>query len=169
MGGNALSECVVFGSIAGTHAARYAARSKGYRIRGKTVKDIEVLLRNWQERTPDPSKSPGELKRRLAQIMFAKVGIIRNGEQLRRARRELESLAVEAQTKMSCQKPRDLLEAIEVTNLITTARLVLHGALRRKESRGSHYREDYPETDEENWRVSIRSDGSSMSTAGLPD
>lgn len=160
MGGNALSECVVFGSIAGSQAAQYAARSKGYQIESSMITNAEILLTNWREKTPDPSKSLRELKRRLAQIMFAKVGIIRNGEQLEKARREVESLAEEAQTRMCCQKPRDILQAIEMINLITTARLVLHRALMRTESRGSHYREDYPETDENSWRISIRTDGS---------
>ena len=60
---------------------------------------------------------------------------------------------------MGCQNPKDILQAIELTNLIMTSRLVLHGALRRTESRGSHYREDHPETDDRRWRVHLSNEG----------
>jgi succinate dehydrogenase/fumarate reductase flavoprotein subunit len=95
----------------------------------------------------------------LAEIMFAKAGIIRTGAQLEEARSEVESLAKEAQTSTGCQTPKDILQAIEVIHLIKTSRLVLHGALRRTESRGSHYREDYPEADDRRWLVHLIREG----------
>jgi succinate dehydrogenase/fumarate reductase flavoprotein subunit len=159
MGGNALSECVVFGALAGPEASQYARRTGAYPFAKGLIRKREKQILLWREANPNSSRSPQEFKKRLAEIMFAKVGIIRKGEQLEQARRELESLAEQAQVSMSCQNPKDVLQAIEVINLITTSRLVLHGALRRTESRGSHYREDYPETDDRRWRLHLLSEG----------
>ncbi|MBI5969146.1 MAG: FAD-binding protein, partial [Deltaproteobacteria bacterium] len=152
MGGNALSECIVFGALAGREASQYASRTRAHSFEKGIIQKREKQILLWRERSPNSSRSPREFKKRLAEIMFAKAGIIRKGEQLEQARREVESLAEQAQTSIGCQNAKDVLQVIEVINLITTSRLVLHGALRRTESRGSHYREDYPETDDRRWR-----------------
>lgn len=159
MGGNALSECVVFGALAGHQASQYAAWTRRYPVETCKIEKAKRLLAQWRGKGPDSPKSSQEFKKHLAQIMFAKVGIIRNGEQLERAQKEVESLDEEAQTAMGCQGPREIIEVIELKNLITTARMVIRGALLRTESRGSHCREDYPETDNQRWLVSIKNEG----------
>ncbi len=129
MGGNALSECVVFGALVGCEASQYARRTRAHSFeKGITQKGEEQIVL-WREMARRSFRSPQEFKKRLAEIMFAKAGIIRKGEQLEEARSEVESLAKEAQTSMGCQNPKDILRAIEVINLIVTSRLVLHGAL----------------------------------------
>ncbi|MBM4332385.1 MAG: FAD-dependent oxidoreductase [Deltaproteobacteria bacterium] len=155
MGGNALSECVVFGALAGRQATQYAVLAKGFPLETGMIQKAEKQLAHWREKSLDPSQSPQAFKKRLAQIMFTQVGIIRNGEQLEKARKKVESLAEDAQTAMGCQGPRDVMEAIEMINLTTTSRLVIRGALRRTERRGSHYREDYPEINDRRWRIPI--------------
>jgi succinate dehydrogenase/fumarate reductase flavoprotein subunit len=59
---------------------------------------------------------------------------------------------------MRCNSANDVMRAFELLNLLTTAKLVIGGALIRKESRGSQYREDFPETDDTLWQRSIRTD-----------
>lgn len=159
MGGNALSECVVFGALAGCEASQYARRTRAYSFETGIIQKGEEQIVLWREMAHRSSRTPQEFKKRLAEMMFDRAGIIRKGEQLEEARSEVESLAKEAQTSMGCQNPKDVLQAIEVVNLITTSRLVLQGALRRTESRGSHYREDYPETDDRRWRVHLVNEG----------
>lgn len=58
-------------------------------------------------------------------------------------------------TSKSKYMNRELLEAIENKNMFTTAKTVILSALERKESRGAHFRSDYPETDNENYLVNI--------------
>jgi succinate dehydrogenase/fumarate reductase flavoprotein subunit len=159
MGGNALSECVVFGALAGHEASQYARRTRAHSIEKGIIQKGEEQIVLWGEMALRSCRSPQEFKKRLAEIMFANAGIIRKGKQLEEARREVESLAEQAQVSMGCQNPKDVLQAIEVVNLIATSRLVLHGALRRAESRGSHYREDYPETDDRRWRLHLINGG----------
>jgi succinate dehydrogenase/fumarate reductase flavoprotein subunit len=59
---------------------------------------------------------------------------------------------------------RALRRAMEVDNSLTTAELMARAALMRRESRGSHYREDYPQRDDDHWKVNIllRIDGERM-------
>jgi len=66
---------------------------------------------------------------------------------------------LEIETVMRCKNSKDVMRAFELLNQITTARLVIRGALIRAESRGSQYREDFPETDDSRWQISIRTDG----------
>jgi len=159
MGGNALSECVVFGVLAGRGAAAYVARAKGRPLQAGVVQKVKEQVTRWRELPPDFGKSPRELKERLAKIMFTKAGIVRNRDQLEKAKKEIDILAHEIETVMRCKNSKDVMRAFELLNQITTARLVIRGALIRAESRGSQYREDFPETDDSRWQISIRTDG----------
>lgn len=159
MGGNALSECVVFGALAGREAARYATRGRKPLPAKSMTEKAEKRIARLRERDPGASPSPRAFKERLAWTMSEQAGIIRNGPRLETAREGVESLAHEAQSAMCCPGPKDVQSAFELMNMLTTARLVIGGALRRTESRGSHYREDYPQTDDRAWRVSLASEG----------
>lgn len=159
MGGNALSECVVFGTLAGRQAASYAARAKTQSFQESAIRRAKDQVNRWRELPPGRGQSPRQLKKRLAQIMFTKAGIVRNREQLEEAEKEVDILAKEGQAAMYCKNPKDVMRAFELNNQITTARLVIRGALIRTESRGSQYREDFPHTDESHWQTSIRTDG----------
>lgn len=159
MGGNALSECVVFGVLAGHQAASFATRAKGHAIGAGVVEKVRAQLTRWREVSSDFGRSPREFKERLAQIMLTRVGIVRNRDQLEKAKKEVDILAQESQTAMHCKNPKDVMRALELVNQITTAQLVIRGALIRTESRGSQYREDFPETDDGHWQVPVRTDG----------
>ena len=161
MGGNALSECVVFGVLAGHWAAAHARDAKGFSMAPGVAEKAKVQISRWIERTPESGKSPRELKKRLAQIMFANAGIVRSQKQLEIAKNEVDILEKEAQSAMCCNNANDVMRAFELINLLTTAKLVIRGASVRRESRGSQYRQDFPETDDKNWQRSIRTDESS--------
>lgn len=156
MGGNALSECVVFGSLAGREAAACAATTGRPSVPPGPAEEAARQVGSWTEK--GPGLSPRELKRRLAQIMFANAGIVRSHMGLETAWKEVAALEREARNAMCCGSTTDVMRAFELMNLITTAKLVISGASARTESRGSQCREDFPETDDARWLRPIRTD-----------
>ncbi|MDK2882752.1 MAG: fumarate reductase (CoM/CoB) subunit [Bacillota bacterium] len=151
VGGNALTEAVVFGRRAGQAAARYAkenARTPSLPVPRQT----EERLKRWQE---GRGTSPRELKRRLNGVAGTYLGVLRSGKGLAAAIRELEELAAEAR-EVKAEAPREIREAFEAENLILTGLMVAHSALLREESRGTHYREDFPAEGGPAWQCNIR-------------
>ena len=81
--------------------------------------------------------------------MEKKVGIIRCGVSLREALEELE------EWDRILDAPLTSKEEFELKNMVTVAKLTTASALRREESRGAHYRSDFPSTDDEKWKTHI--------------
>ena len=80
------------------------------------------------------------LKQKIRDLMWEKVGIIRNEKNLKEALKEMEKISEAFGYTDKCPSK----EAYEVRNLLTIGKLVIEFALKRKESRGGHFREDYP-------------------------
>ena len=76
------------------------------------------------------------------------VGPLRTGEGLLKAKNQVEDLK-ERSYKTSWQTPKELQNRIELASLLTTAQMIIEGALQRQESRGVHFRKDYPTEREE--------------------
>ncbi|MGS0763235.1 L-aspartate oxidase [Syntrophomonas curvata] len=89
--------------------------------------------------------APGECKPALQEIMWDKVGIIRNEDSLKEANEQVEYLY------NNLARGNDPLAYYEVINMLTVARIIIQAALWRKESRGGHYRSDYPQRDNLRW------------------
>lgn len=85
-------------------------------------------------------------RRRLQKVMAANVGTVRHGRGLEEAVAELDALLA------TLKAPRPDIEEYELYNLVTVATHIARAALLRTESRGAHLREDYPATDDLNWR-----------------
>ena len=91
------------------------------------------------------------------ELMWEKVAIIRNENGLKSALNKIEELKSKS---LNMHVPegwgfnKNLLDALEIVNMLTLASLVTQSAILSRESRGSHYREDYPERDER-WNRSI--------------
>ena len=101
------------------------------------------------EATPHIEYSDEELdatRTTVQNIMWHHVGLVRNGEGLQTASDELQKL------HEKFRHPQATREAIEVANLVQTALLVTRAAVERQESRGAHFRLDFPETDDANWQ-----------------
>lgn len=96
-----------------------------------------------------PNANATDIRRRLQKIMAANVGIVRNEDGLSDAIREIHELS------MMLAAPAARLEEYELHNLLTVANHIAKAALIRQESRGSHLREDYPETDDFTWKHHI--------------
>jgi L-aspartate oxidase len=99
------------------------------------------------------SQADEEVKRAKTEIreeMTQDVGIIRSGENLKKALNKIETL-----TRKFENRENTTLSDLELQNILLLSRLLTESALEREESRGAHYRTDFPETDNENWRRHI--------------
>jgi succinate dehydrogenase/fumarate reductase flavoprotein subunit len=100
------------------------------------------------------------LRDEVEALMWEKAGLVRTGVGLEEAVGRLDELldAVQqayVENRHLIQFNMEWHHIIDVTNLITVSRLVANTALHREESRGAHYREDFPATDNEKWLVNI--------------
>lgn len=150
-GGNALTECIVFGARAGKHAAEYAKNVPRKQISTKEIKERNERVDEITGREFSKSGNPKLVKSRVQEIMGKKVGAIRSQQSLMEAEEELTQLEEENLQKIYGKKPEELMEALEATNLFAVACLVVEAALERKESGGAHYRSDYPHQKDQKW------------------
>lgn len=169
VGGNALTNIVVFGLAAGKTAAE-EARAGGRAVTGSgraawagATARLRERLEGWgvaldpdgslrlgglrpggaRGRTERGSVGPVELRKRLAEVADRFLGPVRRADTLERALSELGELE-RATAETSCRTPSELLQALEVLAGVRTATRVAEAALARRESRGPHFREDYP-------------------------
>ena len=153
--GNAFPEMIVFGARAGRFAAQEADKRGGPpgAQEDQIRESMEALSDLCQGRAGDIA--PREMRQAIRQIMGTHAHVFRNGEgikealvQLRGLERNLPSLRIDPVGGMR-YNPR-LIEALDVRWLLHTAQIVCRAALQREESRGFHFREDFPEA-RESW------------------
>jgi len=152
LGGNAICETLVFGNIAGNQAARAAAKKEPTTVIWSEVAVEVERLR--QLASGNGRKSLDELEQSLRQMMWDKVGVIRERRGLEVARQEILALRAEL-TAVSVTDHRCMFQAIKLANMLTVSEMICRSALIRTESRGSHYRTDYPEEDNGQWLKNI--------------
>ncbi|MAG14675.1 MAG: hypothetical protein CL874_02165 [Dehalococcoidales bacterium] len=154
LAGNSVIETQVFGTRAGYYAADYAAG-----VTTPTPDPVELINHEYeQSRSAFDGRSgfkPIQLKKEIQDIMWNKVGIVRNGEGLIAAIRELEGIRQDKMPALylssaSKRYNYEWVEAMEVDNMITVTEIMSRCALMRQESRGAHYRSDFSETDNAN-------------------
>ncbi len=158
LGGNSLLETVVFGKIAGNAVLRYldGLEKTGVVAEGEIEsekKRIEEKVKALMSR--DSGVDHIQVRNELRQVMSEKVGIFRNGTDLKEAVGVINNLKDKARDiyvrNKSSRFNLDLMRALEVQGMVEVAEVIAKGALRRTESRGSHYRTDFPKRDDENW------------------
>ncbi|EAJ6399098.1 fumarate reductase flavoprotein subunit [Campylobacter jejuni] len=157
LGGNSCAETVVAGMIVGDYFADYC-KNNGEVIDTNVVKDFLTKEYQYLRSLVDKEGKHNvfEIKNRMKEIMWDKVAIFRTGEGLKEAVDELEKLYKDSQDvkvhckELDCANP-ELEEAYRVPRMLKIALCVAYGALLRTESRGAHYREDYPKRDDLNW------------------
>lgn len=157
LGGNSCAETVVAGMIVGDYFADYC-KNNGEAIDTDLVKKFLTKEYEYLKSLVDKEgkNSVFEIKNRMKEIMWDKVAIFRTGEGLKEAVDELEelykkSLDVKVHSKNIATANPELEEAYRVPRMLKVALCVAYGALLRTESRGAHYREDYPKRDDLNW------------------
>lgn len=152
LGGSALTEVVVFGKLAGETARQEAGKQKiaDRKLLDAYFSDQDKKVAEITQDRPG-AVSGTKLKKRLGDVMWECGGIVRNNELLDKGLKEISTLKQEAKNLKSDGRGvwnYSLLEALEVGHMLKVAETVLLSAKARQESRGSHYREDYPQKDD---------------------
>ncbi len=147
MGGNALSETLVFGARAGNAAAAWAKQA-GEGNRHALLRQLKERTQHWQT----IASRGADFLEKLREIMWRDGGIIRSQQSLGRAMETVRSMQEEPSSTPPEQGHPGLQRTIECYTAIQAATLILEAAMRRCESRGAHFREDFPEQDDQNWR-----------------
>jgi fumarate reductase flavoprotein subunit len=158
LGGNSVAETVVAGMIVGEYIADFC---------DKADNDIRIptgVIREFVEREQAKlnglllsrgSEDASQLKARMQEIMTAKVGIFRKGSDLEQAVDELQKLLVRSRNiglRSSSPGPNpELITAYRTRMMLKVALTIAYGALVRTESRGAHFREDYPRRNDAEW------------------
>jgi succinate dehydrogenase/fumarate reductase flavoprotein subunit len=152
LGGNSLAEGQVFGRRAGMHAAEYSKGSQLPHVTQQTIdaeiNRVEALV---QRRT---GLKASELLSEIKSVMWNNVGIIRDAEKLTIAQKEIKRLQDEAHV-LQAEDKSQLQSCLEIQDMLKTAEVIILAALVRRESRGAHYRSDYPQMDPA-WEKNIR-------------
>ena len=152
LGGNSLSDLLVFGKLAGEHAARYASEVSSVRVAAEAAeRSAQNALEPFGRDAAGPSKEgPYQVQHALQEMMQELVGIVRREEEMQQALEGLSALRNRA-ARVSVPGNREYNPgwhtALDLQNLLTVAEAVTRSALERKESRGGHFREDFPEKD----------------------
>jgi len=164
LSGVALTEVYVFGPVAGRTAARHASSEE---LVSPDKEEINAEIGRLERLFKAGSgMRPFEAKAAIQDVMWKRLGPVRDGLGIETAITAFERIEREQMTGMviGCKDRvynRDRMEAIEVPLMVKTAHLVARAASERKESRGSHYRTDFPERNDEDWlrNIVIKKDG----------
>ena len=149
LGGNSLSDLLVFGMRAGKYAAEFAARQSSAKIDSQQADEIvRIALEPFNRQSG--GEGPYQVEHDLQTMMQELVGIVRREEEMRRAVDALKTLRERAKN-VSVTGNREYNPgwhtALDLQNLITVSEIVARAALERKESRGGHFRDDFPDKD----------------------
>lgn len=151
LGGGMVTNCQVFGARAGKFAAEYALKAGARDLTRKTLDSPLARLRSYGRGDRDAE----DVLVALQEATGTHLVVLRNERGLQTLLARIQELREEWLTQVAVNEVQALRRAIEVENSLLTAELMARAALMRQESRGSHFREDYPEQDDENWRVNI--------------
>jgi len=119
---------------------------------------VETAARRAVEPFEHDGESPYHVQQSLQEMMHDLVGIVRREEEMQRALTELDQLAKRAQNVAvigNREYNGGWHTALDLPNLLTVAQMITRAALMRKESRGAHFREDYPSKNPEEGRSSV--------------
>jgi succinate dehydrogenase / fumarate reductase flavoprotein subunit len=153
LGTNSLVDLIVFGRRAGKHIARFIHEWDFLPL----PKEPEAFARDLVERlrARDKGEAQIHIRNELRDEMMDHVGVVRTEESLLHAQRKIVELKERLQQVYVQDKGHtfntELMEVIELGFLVDCAEATIAGALARKESRGGHYREDYPKRDDANF------------------
>ncbi len=158
LGSNSLTECLVFGARAGKAAAEYASQKKGF------SNDLETIVTEEGKRIEEAffsgkrnSESIVAIRKEMHEAMESGAGIYRTEESLKKSGNTIKDL----QQRMRGVSIRDhsytfnteLISALELSYMLDVAEALIHSAMERTESRGSHQRKDFPERNDEQFLV----------------
>jgi succinate dehydrogenase/fumarate reductase flavoprotein subunit len=158
LSGNAFTEMVVWGTRAGRFAAEFAKRAERQKIDEAQVEKLQSNIIQPLDR--QEGKRPIELKKKIQELAWKKVGVIRDGPTLNEAIHEIRAIKEKELKELYTQSKdtawnREWVEALQVENMLQCLEIIATAALAREESRAAHYRKDFPNTDYANWTKNI--------------
>ncbi|MEO5345304.1 MAG: FAD-binding protein [Magnetococcus sp. YQC-9] len=183
LGGNSLLDTIVFGKITGAHASQYVRKASLHDFPATALPEVEERVRELKAR-PNRGLRPAALHHEMAESMNAWCGVYREANGIATLagkfagwRKEYERIHLDDKSPIF---NIDLLRAIELRNLLDLGECIVKGALAREESRGAHFRIDFPNRDDANWRFhtlafwdeggqTIRLDREAVRTVGNPE
>ena len=160
LGGNSLSDLLVFGKRAGEHAARYAQENVAGKIPRDQVDEVARIALEPFDRSVDRdgAENPFEIQQDLQKMMQEQVGIVRNEHDMEDAVEGIVRLRKRA-ARVAVSGNREYNPgwhtALDLRNLLTYSEAIARAALERKESRGAHARLDCPDKDETFGKLNI--------------
>lgn len=172
LGGNSLLDTIVFGKIVGNEAAEYSKEKEK-----EISKEIDLdLLANINDHTESGAfivKEPLKFRNEIQEIMMQNAGIIREETKLQNGLKKILDLRDEFYSKDSIvtdfklddENSQKLVLTLQVKSSLIVCEAIMRSALMRQESRGAHYRSDFPNLDDREWKVNIfcrKNDGKDM-------
>ena len=153
LGGNSLLDLVVFGRAAGKHINEELSEQSSPDISNTNIEEsLETLIRIQET---EKGESVFSLRSEMQNVMQNYFGVYRNEDLMREGINKLEEITERTKNihlnDKSHQFNSERVEVLEYLNLLDIANATAYSALERKESRGAHAREDFPERDDENW------------------
>ena len=148
LGGNSLAASQVFGARAGRHAAHTVYHAGRPEVKQSTIDQKLERIRKMQAQEGD--QKPKALRQRLQKVAWEEMLTTRSEASLNKV---LETVSEIRQlvSRIKVKDPLELITALELQNLLVVGEMIAQAGLTRKESRGAHYRLEYPEQDDVNW------------------
>jgi succinate dehydrogenase/fumarate reductase flavoprotein subunit len=156
LGGNGVAESTVYGARVGDTVAKWVKDATLAEVQNRQITAAEAEANRFLNRSA--GESPWTLRDELGKIMWERVGIVREGAKLKQALDEIKSLTNRGE-KMNASGSRAFnltwQQALDMRNMLTASELIARSSLLREDSRGAHFREDFPNIDNANWLKNI--------------
>jgi fumarate reductase (CoM/CoB) subunit A len=158
LGGNALADTQVFGRIAGNSASKYAKIVLSPKLDKKIIDQEYSRVIAPLER--DEGLSSSDEKTQLQKYMWDKAGIFRNEQDLRDALQFIENQRKRVATQLMVKNKAtryntEWVSSLELYDMLDVSEMLVRSAIMREESRGAHYRTDYPTANHKQWLANI--------------
>lgn len=153
LGGAMMACSQVYGTRAGRHAAARAKEIDSPKVRNEIIDNQLARIKLLSKCHGD--RKPYEFIKVLKDSAWSNLMVVRSDKSLSQFLAEINSLRDDMNQHLLVSGTDDLIAALELHNMLQVSEIIARAALMRTESRGSHYREDYPERDDSNWLQSI--------------
>jgi succinate dehydrogenase / fumarate reductase flavoprotein subunit len=172
LGGNSLSDLIVFGQRAGQYAAEFSRKNVAARLDDGAINAaMKAALEPFDR--GDGGENPYKVQADLQETMQALVGIVRTESEMMQAHTKIQEFKARA-ARVGVSGHREYHAgwhtALDLRNLLTVSECVAVSAIERKESRGGHFREDYPEKSPEfgTFNIMVKDSGGQLQVSRVP-